>query len=116
MPYLKINTNLRVESNIQNQLCLQASALIARILAKPESYVMIEINNDLCMSFAGNQKPLAYLELKSLGLPEDKTSLLSESLCQFINNELGIPEDRIYIEFASGQRHLWGWNNKTFQN
>jgi len=114
MPYLKINTNQQIEENTQNRLCLQASSLVADILGKPESYVMIELNSGRCMSFAGNQTALAYLELKSLGLPEDQTTKLSESLCQFIHKELDIPEDRIYIEFANGQRHLWGWDKRTF--
>ena len=114
MPYLKININQQMETDQQNQLCLDASAMVADILSKPESYVMVEINTGLCMSFAGNQESLAYLELKSLGLPEDKTTQLSESLCTFINKQLGISEERIYIEFASGPRHLWGWNKGTF--
>jgi hypothetical protein len=35
-------------------------------------------------------------------------------LCGFITQELGIAAERIYIEFSGPERHMWGWNNKTF--
>ncbi|MDB9356503.1 phenylpyruvate tautomerase MIF-related protein, partial [Nodularia spumigena CS-587/03] len=27
---------------------------------------------------------------------------------------LGVPENRIYIEFADAQATMWGWNGATF--
>ena len=114
MPYLKINTNIITDKNTETKLAKDASAELSRLLGKPESYVMTEVNTSLCMSFAGNDDPLAYLELKSIGLPSEKTGTLSESLCSFIANHLKIDPARIYIEFADAERHLWGWNKSTF--
>ncbi len=66
------------------------------------------------MLFGGNDAALAYLELKSIGLPERKTRELSEALCTLLEEEVGIARDRIYIEFSNAERHLWGWNGTTF--
>ncbi|MEJ2141681.1 MAG: phenylpyruvate tautomerase MIF-related protein, partial [Gammaproteobacteria bacterium] len=83
-------------------------------LGKPENYVMVAIEPPVPMSFAGNTEPTAYLELKSIGLPESKTQGLSQALCTLIENTTGIRKDRIYIEFADAPRAMWGWNGGTF--
>lgn len=114
MPYLKIQTNLEPDRGHCDALLKAASAAIAEALGKPERYVMVALESGTPMAFAGSADPSAYLELKSIGLPESRTGELSATLCGLINRELDIPADRIYIEFADAQRHLWGWNAGTF--
>ncbi|MDH5190471.1 MAG: phenylpyruvate tautomerase MIF-related protein [Gammaproteobacteria bacterium] len=114
MPLLKIKTNIEISEKNETTLLSKASQLTAEQLGKPESYVMVVIETRQSMLFAGSDKPLAYLELKSIGLPENKTGDLSQALCTLINNETGITQDRIYIEFANAERSMWGWNGATF--
>ena len=114
MPYLKISTNKAIDDNSEKDIALEASSLVATILNKPESYVMTEINSGVSMTFGGSTEPLAYLELKSIGLPEEQTATFSGSLCAFIYERLGITPDRIYLEFSDAQRNMWGWNGSTF--
>jgi phenylpyruvate tautomerase len=112
MPLLEIHTNCSVE-NIE-ELGQQASKLAADMLGKPESYVMVKVMPEQALIFAGQDTPAAHLKLKSLGLPEDRTADYSEQLCSFISHSLGIDSGRIYIEFSSPQRHMWGWDKRTF--
>ena len=112
MPLLQINTNINVAEI--DQLATDASKLIAGLLGKPESYVMISVTDKSTLLFAGTAEPAAHLKLKSLGLDEDATTAYSETLCQFINEKLDIPGSRIYIEFFNPDRHLWGWDDGTF--
>ena len=114
MPLLSIETNQPLDQSQTQSLLAIASAKTAEILGKPESYVMVKLNSNPDMMFAGNQQPLAYVELKSLGLPEDRTADFSAALCELLSSQLDIPADRIYIEFKHGIRHLWGWNGATF--
>jgi phenylpyruvate tautomerase len=114
MPLLTIETNISLDSQDAQALSLKASAHVANMLGKPESYVLVSIRPGSIMSFGGNDSPCAMLELKSLGLPEEQTAAYSESLCNFISTETGIPASRIYIQFSSPQRHMWGWDGKTF--
>ncbi|MCK4676224.1 MAG: hypothetical protein KAT61_09910 [Gammaproteobacteria bacterium] len=112
MPLLEISTNVKLANS--QDIAEQASRLTADILGKPESYVMVKIQTEQILIFAGNNEPAAHVELKSLGLPEDKTADFSASICTFISSELKIDSARIYIEFASPKRHMWGWDNGTF--
>ena len=112
MPYLTITSNVSAQS--PDAFIQQASKLIATALGKPEQYVMVEYRHNAQMVFAGSHDPLAYLELKSIGLPEQSTTTLSDTLCNLIETSLGIPISRIYIEFTNAERHMWGWNGKTF--
>ena len=88
--------------------------LTATELGKPERYVMVAIEPTTPMLFAGSSDPTCYLELKSIGLPEDKTADLSNALSLEIEKQLGVSKDRVYIEFADAPRKMWGWNGGTF--
>jgi phenylpyruvate tautomerase len=112
MPLLEISTNTSIE-NIP-QLAEQASRLAAEILGKPESYVMVRIHAEQALIFAGTDEPAAHIKLKSLGLPQAKTPDLSAAICDFLTKQLAIHSARIYIEFSSPERHMWGWDNGTF--
>ncbi|NOZ11696.1 MAG: hypothetical protein GXP09_11725 [Gammaproteobacteria bacterium] len=114
MPYLKIQTNLPHDDNTRQGFLKKASAAVASGLGKPENYVMVAFDPAIPMMFAGKDTPCTYMELKSIGLPESKTAALSESLCGLVESELGIPSNRIYIEFSDASRAMWGWDRKTF--
>lgn len=113
MPYLLLRTNQSMPKDKQSLLS-KLSSTAAEALGKPERYVMVTVEGDRDMRFAGDDAPCAYLELKSIGLPEAQTATLSATLCQLISNALEIPQERIYIEFADAARHMWGWNGATF--
>jgi len=115
MPYMRLDTNLNINKNTLSELITKTSSIISTFLGKPESYVLIHVNSDQSMIFAGSQEPLAYIELKSIELPKNQTEPLSSLLCDFVAEELNIPANRIYIEFTNIDRSMWGWNNKTFE-
>ncbi len=114
MPLLKIQTNIPLTGAQRQALLKPASETVASLLGKPERYIMIQVEAESAMLFAGSEEPSAYMELKSIGLPADKTEALSASLCEIISSKLEIPPARIYIEFADVERNMWGWNNTTF--
>ncbi len=114
MPLLKIQTNVEHPEEQRDEMLRQISASVADMLGKPERYVMVSLEINPHMLFAGEDAPLAYLELKSIGLPEDRTRAFSDTLCGLISDHLGIASERIYIEFADAARHMWGWNGGTF--
>ena len=114
MPTLKILTNVEIPAVQRKRILEAASSRVADILGKPEGYVMVMLQNNPDMLFAGDDAPLAYLELTSLGLPEDTTPALSAVLCEFLEEHFGVPRGRTYIKFASPPRHMFGWNGGTF--
>ncbi|GMQ97473.1 MAG: hypothetical protein BMS9Abin15_1204 [Gammaproteobacteria bacterium] len=114
MPLLTIHTNNKISDEQKTELLSKVSSLVAKQLGKPERYVMVRLADNEPMLFAGDDKPLAFLELKSIGLSGDATADLSSVLCGFMKNELNIPTDRTYIEFSDAPRKFWGWNSGTF--
>lgn len=113
MPYLRIQTNQPVNPDQVDALISKASKLVASELGKPESYVMVALAPPMPMLFGGSNEPTAYLELKSIGLPESRTADLSKALCSLMA-DLNISQNRVYIEFADAPRAMWGWDSKTF--
>ena len=114
MPYLNIITNLSLNDAVRVTLAKAISTWTAEQLRKSESYVMTHIADAQAMTFAGTDAPCAYVELKSLGLSESQTASLSNGLCTLLEQELKVEPARVYIEFSSSPRPMWGWNGKTF--
>lgn len=114
MPLLSVTTNQAIAETDRPRVLKQLSATVAQALGKPERYVMVSYSHNPDMLFGGESGPLAYLELKSIGLPGDRTNDLSAALADAVQAQLGIAADRVYIEFADAARHMWGWNGGTF--
>jgi phenylpyruvate tautomerase len=114
MPYLKIQTNLPLTKKAERAVLKTASSLVASELQKPEGFVMIAIQPDTPMLFAGSDEPVAFLELKSIGLPARKTKVLCKALCALIEEHLGISKDRVYVKFIDVKHGMWGWKGDTF--
>lgn len=114
MPYLKIQTNLPLSKKAERAVLRNASQLVAELLEKPESFVMVALQPNTPMVFAGSDEPVAFLELKSIGLPGKRTKDLCEALCKLMEGHLGIPSDRVYVKFIDVKRGMWGWKGDTF--
>ncbi len=113
MPYLKIETNQMLDDETAQTLASKTSAFIAELIGKPEQWVMVAIDSGVPMAYAGNNEATGFVELKSIGLPEDRCAAFSQALCEFLNTELLIAQNRIYIEFKDISRSLFGWNGDT---
>ena len=111
MPYVEIRTNVTTD---EAGLALELSALTAKLLGKSEAYVMVAVESGRMMIFSGCEEPAVFLNLKSLGLEQAQTPELSEQLCAFLVDKLGVLPDRIYVQFESPSRAMWGWNGRTF--
>ena len=116
MPSLIIHTNVAVADKTSDKSAFlsRCSSATAQMLSKPESYVMVELCDSRSMLFGGTDAPLAFVELKSLGLNTEQTAELSARLCRLLNDALGIDPARVYIEFAAPERAMFGWNSGTF--
>ncbi|RUT06989.1 phenylpyruvate tautomerase [Dulcicalothrix desertica PCC 7102] len=116
MPLIKIQTSIPAPEKSEVEIMLKGlSAKLAKHTGKPESYVMTAFESDVPMTFAGNTEPACYIEVKSVGaMKSEQTQAMSQDFCQEINQALGVPKNRIYIEFADAKGYMWGWNGSTF--
>ena len=114
MPLMTTLINTKQANEAKIAFIKQASKMTSQALGKSEDYVMCLIDDGQTLLFGGSESPAAYVEFKSIGLPEEDTGALAQSICALIEEQLNISADRVYIEFSNAQRHLWGWNNRTF--
>lgn len=116
MPLIKVQTSAPTPNKDEIQFILKGlSAKLAKHTGKPESYVMTAFEAEVPMTFGGNTDPSCYIEIKSVGtMKPEQTSAMSQEFCQEITENLNIPKNRIYIEFADAKGAMWGWNGTTF--
>ena len=114
MPYLMISTNVRFSDEQRTELLSSGTELVSSQLGKPPSYVMVHLRDGESLVFGGSDAPASVAELASLGLPEGQTAELSRAICELITRVTGIASDRIYIDFRSPPRHMWGYDGRTF--
>jgi phenylpyruvate tautomerase len=113
MPYLNVQTNI-ADAAISDDFIKRLSVLVAQLLNKPEQYVAVQISAAQRLFFSGTNEPAAILELTSIGLEINQTKHLSHELMNFLQVELGISTERIYIRFVDFAGHMIGWNKDTF--
>lgn len=114
MPYFSIQTNRSVDPATLKALVVKASAFAADLVGKPEAYVMTAIMPDVCMTFAGSDGPAAFIQLKSIGLAESQCGPFAEAISRFVQANLGIEPDRVFIDLTELPRTRFAWNGKTF--
>ena len=114
MPYFSIETSKRIDAVGEEAVTHKASAFIAELLGKPEGYVMVAVKHSTPMRFGGELEPAAMVQLHSIGLPKDRCTEYSEKICVFVQQELSVAPERIFIDFRDLERSMFGWNAKTF--
>ena len=101
-----------------NKLCILqdcARSILSEEIGKSPEFVFTMINFCESMSFGDSPAYCAFVEVKNVGkMYPEITSSISKRLCSLISDYLEIEKEKIYIEFQESERHLWGWNGKTF--
>ena len=114
MPYVHLQTNAELDKGAAVTFAQKLSAFAARAVGKPEQYVQTVVSPGLAMAHGGDTGPTAFVDLKSIGLAENKCPALSQAVCDFLEKELGIPPSRVYIQFTDLAGARFGWNGSTF--
>ena len=92
-----------------------ASSLVAKAVGKPEAYVMVCLRESQTMCFAGTEDPTAFVGRSHWVALGAKKRTFSRTLCDFLQEKVGVPPNRTYIRFVSPQRSDFGFNGSTFQ-
>ncbi|XP_043690449.1 macrophage migration inhibitory factor homolog [Telopea speciosissima] len=115
MPTLNLFTNIPVDGVVASDILKDATKAVAKIIGKPESYVMILLNGGVPVAFAGTEEPAAYGELISIGgLNSSVNGKLSAAIAEILETKLSVDSSRFYIKFYDVQRAYFGFNGSTF--
>jgi phenylpyruvate tautomerase PptA (4-oxalocrotonate tautomerase family) len=67
------------------------------------------------MLMSGKPGEAAFVDVRSIGgLSGDVNQKLSETICNLLEQSLGVPQNRIYLNFTDVEACNWGWNASTF--
>ncbi|KAB5552211.1 hypothetical protein DKX38_009522 [Salix brachista] len=95
MPCLNISTNVSLDGINTSAILSEASSQVAKIIGKPESYVMIVLKGSVPIAFGGTEQPAAYGELVSVGgLSGDVNKKLSSAIATILESKLSVPKSR----------------------
>jgi phenylpyruvate tautomerase len=116
MPLINVFTSAELPLAEKTEALLKdLSALLAKRFGKPERYVMTSLIPRPRMTFAGSSAPACFVEIKNVGeIAPSLSRTLSADVTSRLHAALGVPSDRIYLEMAHVEGHLWGWNGDTF--
>ncbi|KAJ6800241.1 macrophage migration inhibitory factor-like protein [Iris pallida] len=115
MPTLNLNTNVPVDSVTASDILKDATRIVAKLIGKPESYVMIVLNGGVPIAFAKTEEPAAYGEIISIGgLSPSVNGKLSSALAELLETKLSVDSSRFYIKFYDVERSFFGFNGSTF--
>jgi phenylpyruvate tautomerase PptA (4-oxalocrotonate tautomerase family) len=115
MPLVQVFTSAAAPADGAKDLLAGLSKLAAARFGKPERWVMTCLVPGLAMTFAGDHAPSAFVAVKNVGKMSDAdTAALSREICERVSKALGVPFDRIYIDFFDAIGAMWGWNGDTF--
>ena len=109
MPYINVSTSAKLED--KKKLLKDLSILVSSLTNKSKRFVMAKLDDNLEMYF-NNESHCCFLEIKSIG--SLNPSEMANPICNFVNEKMGIPLDKIYISFEDVPASMWAWNGKTF--
>ena len=115
MPLIQIFTSATPDVTARDKLLRDLSSALAAHFDKPEQWVMTCILPGLAMTFGGSPEPTCFAAVKNIGkLAPAKSAQLSADLSSRLSRGLGVPTNRIYLEFTEAVGHLWGYDGDTF--
>jgi len=114
MPLLKLETTVVLTDDKRTALLPALSKILAETTGKPEGYVMITLSQS-AMLMSGKPGDAAFVDVRGIGgLSGDVNRRLSQKVCGLLNESLGVPPDRIYLNFTEIEASNWGWKGNTF--
>ena len=113
MPYMHLRTNKHLDATQKESLKSAFGEAIALLPGKSERWLMVDIEDDACLFFAGEgDRPLAILEVDLFGAAtEEAYERLTARATELISS-LGIDKDGIYVKYA--EIGTWGCSGRNF--
>ena len=113
MPYIEAKTTLPVNPDKKEALKARFGRAIT-LIRKPESYLMVNIEDGRDLWFAGKKlEKGAYVSVSAFGAPSrSDCGRLAAELTKILGEELDIPGDNIYITFHPVEN--WAWDGNLF--
>ena len=113
MPYIDAKTTLSLSSEQKEELKSEFGKLITT-LNKPESYLMVSIEDSADLWFGGSKlEKGAFVAVSLLGnAPSDLYDKMTGKICEMLESKYDIPGSAVYVTYTPVND--WGWNGRNF--
>ena len=114
MPCIQLNVSSKLTDANKTNIKSRLGKAIELLPGKSENWLMVTMQDEVSIYFKGNNdKPAAYVAVGVYGREDGRAfNALTGQICAILGDELGIPADRIYVQYSATQH--WGWNGGNF--
>ncbi|XP_062332687.1 macrophage migration inhibitory factor-like [Osmerus eperlanus] len=114
MPVFVVHTNVAKE-DVPQELYSEATVELAKAMCLPEKYFCINIIGSQTMTFGGTSEPCAHCDIRTIGrINEEQNIKYSKLLCGLLKKHLGIPSNRMYVDFFDFNPQNVAHDNSVF--
>lgn len=112
MPFIQTRTNVSISKEKELKIKEEFENSIT-ILGKNVNWLMLEFVGDCNMYFGGQEKNVAYVDIRLYGGTSDESyDRMTEEVTNVLSSELDILPDNIYVSYS--EYSTWGWNGNNF--
>lgn len=113
MPFIHVTTNLSVSDGAGEMLKNQLGHAIAVIPGKNEDWLMVQLEDEARLWFAGSDAPAAMVRVDLFGgARADACDELTGRVTEILESVLDVEPQRVYVRYTETQD--WGWNGRNF--
>ena len=113
MPYIDIKTSAKATKDAEAAIVSELGKHISIFPGKSERWLMISLDDECRMAFAGTSEGEAIVEVKLFGTPDRSAAQrFTAAATDTVAKNLGISPDRVYVKYEGCT--LWGVGGENF--
>lgn len=114
MPFINSKVTVTLTEEKKEKIKSRLGKAIQLIPGKSESWLMVGFEDNYSLYFKGNQDDeTAFVEVKIFGSASEQAyNALTAKICSIMQEEAGIPQNRVYVKYEEVKH--WGWNGGNF--
>ena len=114
MPFIGSKVTVKISNEKEEIIKKKLGEAIKLIPGKSETFLMVGFQNEYSLYFGGEKlEKGAFIEVKIFGkTSKEAYANLTAAICTIYEEELGIPQNKIYVKYEEVEN--WGWNGSNF--
>ena len=114
MPFIGSKITVKVSKEKKEIIKKRLGEEIELVPGKSERFLMVCFEDEYSLFFSGEElEKGAFVEVKIFGKSSKEAyDKLTKTICSIYEEELGIPQNKIYVKYEEVEN--WGWNGNNF--
>lgn len=114
MPFIGSKVTVKLSPEKEEIIKTRLGEAIGLFPGKSEAFLMVGFEDEYKLYFGGEKLDKgAFVEVKTFGkATKESFDSMTDVVCKIFEEELGIPQSKIYIKYEEVEN--WGWNGRNF--